>query len=133
MTSRIQRKRTKGWKMPENTVYVGRPTMWGNPFKLRGDMIYVDASHRRKIFDPWVCYGNQNEKFDGGGFKAEDVVKLFRDLLMDLNSHEVEDAIYKRFKLMRDRIRDLEGKNLACFCKEGESCHADVFLELLNQ
>jgi hypothetical protein len=29
---RIQRKRTKGWKMPPNTVYVGRPTKWGNPF-----------------------------------------------------------------------------------------------------
>ena len=27
---RIQRKRTKGWKMPPNAVYVGRPTMWGN-------------------------------------------------------------------------------------------------------
>ena len=32
MPERIQRKRTKGWKMPENTVYVGRPTKWGNPF-----------------------------------------------------------------------------------------------------
>lgn len=29
---RIQRKRTKGWKMPDNTVYVGRPTKWGNPY-----------------------------------------------------------------------------------------------------
>ena len=29
---RVQRKRTKGWKMPPNTVYVGRPTIWGNPF-----------------------------------------------------------------------------------------------------
>jgi Domain of unknown function (DUF4326) len=29
---RIQRKRTKGWKMPPNTVYVGRPTRLGNPF-----------------------------------------------------------------------------------------------------
>ena len=29
---RIQRKRTKGWRMPPNTVYVGRPTKWGNPF-----------------------------------------------------------------------------------------------------
>jgi len=29
---RIQRRRSKGWKMPENTVYVGRPTKWGNPF-----------------------------------------------------------------------------------------------------
>ena len=25
---RIQRKRTKGWKMPPNTVYVGRPSKW---------------------------------------------------------------------------------------------------------
>lgn len=30
---RIQRKRTKGWRMPENAVYVGRPTVWGNPYK----------------------------------------------------------------------------------------------------
>ncbi len=29
---RIQRKRTKGWKMPEGAVYVGRPTYFGNPY-----------------------------------------------------------------------------------------------------
>ena len=29
---RIQRKRTKGWKMPANTGYVGRPSKWGNCF-----------------------------------------------------------------------------------------------------
>ena len=26
---RIQRKRIKGWKMPENTIYVGRGSRWG--------------------------------------------------------------------------------------------------------
>ena len=31
---RIQRKRTKGWRMPPNTVYVGRPSRWGNPFTV---------------------------------------------------------------------------------------------------
>jgi len=31
LLKRIQRKRSRGWKMPENTVYVGRPTKWGNP------------------------------------------------------------------------------------------------------
>lgn len=30
---RIQRKRTKGWRMPANTVYVGRPTKWGNQYR----------------------------------------------------------------------------------------------------
>lgn len=34
MPERVQRKRTKGWKMPPDTVYVGRPTKWGNPFVL---------------------------------------------------------------------------------------------------
>jgi hypothetical protein len=34
MPKRIQRKRTKGWKMPEGAVYVGRPTRWGNPYPV---------------------------------------------------------------------------------------------------
>lgn len=34
MPKRIQRKRTKGWKMPPGAVYVGRPTKWGNPVKV---------------------------------------------------------------------------------------------------
>lgn len=29
---RIQRKRTKGWRMPPDAVYVGRPSRWGNPW-----------------------------------------------------------------------------------------------------
>ncbi len=29
---RIQRSRAKGWRMPPNTVYVGRPSLFGNPF-----------------------------------------------------------------------------------------------------
>lgn len=29
---RVQRKRIKGWKMPPNTIYVGRPSKFHNPF-----------------------------------------------------------------------------------------------------
>ena len=29
---RIQRRRSKGWRMPEGAVYVGRGSRWGNPF-----------------------------------------------------------------------------------------------------
>lgn len=32
MPQRVQRKRSKGWAMPLNTVYVGRPSRFGNPF-----------------------------------------------------------------------------------------------------
>lgn len=36
---RVVRRRTKNWKMPENSVYVGRPTVWGNPFMAGSDLI----------------------------------------------------------------------------------------------
>lgn len=29
---RIQRMRTQGWQMPDNAVYVGRTTVWGNRY-----------------------------------------------------------------------------------------------------
>jgi hypothetical protein len=32
---RIQRKRMKGWRMPEGAVYVGRPTRYGNPYSVK--------------------------------------------------------------------------------------------------
>jgi len=31
---RIQRKRTKGWRMPEGAIYVGRPSRWGNMYRV---------------------------------------------------------------------------------------------------
>jgi len=31
---RVQRKRTKGYKMPKGAVYVGRPTKFANPYKV---------------------------------------------------------------------------------------------------
>lgn len=39
MVARIQRKRTKGWRMPDGAVYVGRPTRWGND--ITPDMLDV--------------------------------------------------------------------------------------------
>ena len=32
MPERVQLRRTKGWRLPENTVKVDRSTKWGNPF-----------------------------------------------------------------------------------------------------
>ncbi len=28
--------------------------------------------------------------------------------------------------------RELRGKNLACWCKAGQSCHGDILLEIAN-
>jgi hypothetical protein len=31
---RIQLKRTKGWRKPEGSIVVSRPSKWGNPYKV---------------------------------------------------------------------------------------------------
>lgn len=38
MITRVQRKRIKDWRKPENALYVGRPTKWGNPFAKHEDL-----------------------------------------------------------------------------------------------
>lgn len=48
---RIQRKRTKGWKMPPHTVYVGRPTIFGNPFFVT-DKYTPESCVKR--FEKWI-------------------------------------------------------------------------------
>ncbi len=36
-SKRIQRRRTAGWRMPPNTVYIGRPSIYGNPYVVGVD------------------------------------------------------------------------------------------------
>ena len=43
MPKRIQRKRLKGWKTPANTVFVGRPSKYGNPFRV------ADYSNKNRL------------------------------------------------------------------------------------
>lgn len=51
---RIQRSRAKGWKMPANTVYVGRPTRWGNPFRVG---VHGTAQECVDLFARWIAFG----------------------------------------------------------------------------
>ena len=51
MPKRIQRKRTKGWRMPEGAVYVGRPTIFGNPFAVEDVQLRSDAV---RLFKRWI-------------------------------------------------------------------------------
>ena len=42
---RIQRRRTKGWRMPAGAIYVGRPTKWGNPVRV-GGVVHCESAGR---------------------------------------------------------------------------------------
>ena len=112
---RIQRQRTKSCKMPLNTVYVGRPSMWGNPFKLDKGL----------CGEPWRVY--QRGVIQPCRTKEEaqaEAVNAFR--LMLLYDHP------RNRQLLTDVKTKLRGKNLACWCPLDQPCHADVLLELAN-
>lgn len=53
---RIQRKRARGWKMPPNTIYVGRPTVWGNPFIPGAELIGGETLTAAKAVDLYRQY-----------------------------------------------------------------------------
>ena len=59
---RIQRKRTRGWKMPENTVYVGRPSKWGNPFKVGDTLNGIILKTNSMVVEAFRRYTNDNPK-----------------------------------------------------------------------
>lgn len=100
---RIQLSRAKGWRMPPNTVKVDRSTIWGNPWS-------VDAA----------------EKAGFAGTEHE-----LRDMCVNM----FRNAMARNLPVVATitaRIAELRGKNLACWCKPGSPCHADVLLELAN-
>lgn len=108
MPERIRRSRTKGWRMPPNTVYVGRPTLWGNPFEVGrdGDAQYCVEEYRKLLTGvPVSAWPKDPERLDAA----------------------VTFAVTP--ELVRDQLR---GKYLACWCPLDQPCHADVLLEIAN-
>lgn len=87
MAKRIQRSRSRGWRMPPGTRYVGRPGKFGNPYQLN------DHS-------------------------PQEAVELYRQYV--LGTPDLLAAVRS----------ELRGLDLACWCRVGEPCHADVLIEL---
>jgi hypothetical protein len=108
---RIQLSRTKGWRLPANTVKVDRSTRWGNPFKP-ADKYVAGPAGKAMGWSPGDAIGSVG------------AVMAFRSLMA--NNLRLEPV---KTGAMLDQLR---GKNLACWCKLGTPCHADVLLELAN-
>ena len=93
---RIQRKTFKGWRLPPDTVYVGRGSKWGNPFPF-GHQVYLGKAWARDAYAQWL------------------------------------KTTLKGMTLLREHLHELKGKNLACWCKAGDPCHADILIALANE
>ena len=127
---RIQRQRTKGWRMPEGAIYVGRPSKWGNPwrvddpampwlavlFGLRGDAEGCREAavilHRAWITDALPVQSS------GAGIATAFASNAAQMYLKDFTIPERPD------------LAALRGHDLVCWCPLDQPCHADVLLKL---
>lgn len=108
MPRRIQRSRARGWRMPAGAVYVGRPTIWGNPFVIG------------ELDGGWSAPASAEAEGPFHRVKdAADAVRLYRQHLMDDPTSG-------------EMLQALRGKDLVCWCPPDQPCHADVLLELAN-
>ncbi len=73
MPKRIQRKRPRGWRMTENAVYVGRPTKWGNPFRVGGSFRFT-IIRDQKMAAELFRYLMKTDPIDVSGLRGKDLV-----------------------------------------------------------
>ena len=95
---------------PTDAVYVGRPSKWGNPYKIVGT--YTD-----------IPYGTASGKVLTATFRCisrGQSIMLFR---LYLHNKLVDNPYW---------LDELRGKDLVCWCAPFP-CHADVLLKLANK
>lgn len=105
--------------MPENTVYVGRGSKWGNPFiagSKNNQRFAHDDKHAVQLFRLWATK-----------------TKLKVNTPNCLRGEIAIDCFQKERERLLSSLHELKGKDLACWCASEESCHADVLLELANK
>lgn len=118
---RIQLRRTKGWRMPENTVKVDRSTKFGNP--------YLIERQSGKVWDPVAC------TWQGGlhSVRLLDGPYWYRCNLSRAEAAALSCQMFATEAAPSMDLTHLRGKNLACWCPIDAPCHADVLLELANR
>lgn len=96
-------------------VSVARPSRYGNPFTMRGCRkagftgSYADIAAR-----------------------CVNAYRVWIDTPMWRNNWDGEDSERARTAALQ-AMPTLRGKNLACWCRLDQACHADVLLEIANR
>jgi hypothetical protein len=90
--------------MPANTSKIDRSTRWGNPFRVGSLAVHPVTGKRLRVAT------------------REQAIAMFDLYVSSKNGADLAAAAR----------RELRGKNLACWCKAGQSCHGDILLEIAN-
>lgn len=109
MPQRIQRRRARGWRIPDGAVIVDRTSRFGNPFRI-ADAVEANYEHPAR-----ACVSHFTAWLEGHS--------AYQD------TYTVGARTFDR-RWMRAHLADLAGRDLACTCPPGAPCHADVLLKL---
>lgn len=111
---RLQRSRRRGTPTPAEAIYVGRPTIWGNPFAGRSRI-----GHARSVilYRAWIAGQLSIHVLRCAGFGEDEMTSLRR----------------WRERLL-SALPSLRGRDLQCWCPlSSEWCHADVLIRAANE
>lgn len=144
--TRIHRPAIRGWRPPKNTVYVGRGSVWANPYRWRS----TEALARVPALDGSAWEYETRISADGhhhpykhadGRVTSHRSRYMTRQECLDLYRQSLLEPTY-RLRIWRqdlsqrltvDMVRaELAGRDLACRCALNQLCHADVLLEVAN-
>lgn len=144
---RLQRSRAKGYRMPEGAVYVGRPTKWGNPFRVDGEWIvwtavalghHADLPGRRRaavdLHRAWLTGSplvGLPAGDDGSVLEFSDGTSLAMEDHMRGVAGSVASRMHPPSIPPIPDIAALRGHDLVCWCPTGP-CHADALIEMAN-
>lgn len=123
LPQRIQRKRTKGWKQPENTCYCGRGSKWGDPIILIGCFIYI----RKPLGD-----GKFYRKYYTIG-DIDDVLNLFRHIINGTQFMDKDLQYWSDHFAKLDLTELLNYDYLSCWCPLDQKCHIDILISKLKE
>lgn len=125
MPERIQLSRRKGWRKPENTVVVARPSKWGNPFRVVQEKCALGGlCWQVKYPDEYGIIRTWRDHLDSRERAVEVAIEAFRTYCSVFERDEPE-----RFA---EWIAPLRGHDLGCWCKIGTPCHVGVLLQIAN-
>lgn len=107
--------------MPAGAVYVGRPTKWGNPFRVVWIKRHLLGFHWHPGY--WMVQDHAHSWYPSSERVARRFsVWMFRRWMQQ-----------STFAVRQFDIEKLRGKDLLCWCRLDQECHADVLLEIANE
>jgi hypothetical protein len=116
-----QRKRTRGWRTPENSICCTRPGRWGNPYRVARCGNVNDRNSCRL----WVVANGDTQCTDCTTRESATKEAVGRYAV---------DLQHGRLSVTLDDVRrELDGKILLCWCPVGSVCHVqDVLIPIVN-